>query len=209
MGIIDLSIGVGSIGRGVTGVFFAGRGTFPELAVDFTGPFVNFGASAGFSEFIGRVFAPGESPRQGFTMPELTPYTGSASAAQSVHFPFGIAELTDEGRQLLRVMAAQELSLFRAGFATLLVEAHADRVDTADFNELLTRVRAFNTVVALKDILGTSYKVQKEEKLGLGETGAKKAGDKDNTENPAFRRADVTINGRVVVQLRGEGKSGG
>jgi hypothetical protein len=51
--------------------------------------------------------------------------------------------------------------------------------------------------------------VQKEEKLGLGETGAKKAGDKDNTENPAFRRADVTINGRVVAQLRGEGKSGG
>jgi outer membrane protein OmpA-like peptidoglycan-associated protein len=208
IGIIDLSGGAFQFSRGVTGVFFGGSGTFPELAVDFTGGFFNLGAGAGFSEFIGRVLASGESPRKAFDMPEFTPYTGAASSALSVHFPFGIAELTDEAKQLLRVMAAQELSLFRAGFATLVVEAHADRVDTEAFNELLTKVRAFNTVLGLKDILGKSYKVQKEEKIGLGETGAIKAGDKDNTENPARRRADVTLNGRLVVQLRGEGKSG-
>lgn len=205
IGIIDLSAGIFGLGAGVTGVFFGGSGAFPELAVDFTGTFFNLGGSVGFSEFIGRVLASGESPRTPFDMPESTPYTAPARAGVSVHFPFGIAELTDEAKQLLRVMAAQELSLFRAGFATLVVEAHADRADTEEFNDLLTRVRAFNTVLGLKDILGTSYKVQKEEKIGLGETGAIKAGDKDNTENPVRRRADITLNGRLVVQLQGEG----
>jgi outer membrane protein OmpA-like peptidoglycan-associated protein len=210
VGVVDLSFGILnlSVNRGITGVFFSGSGTFPELFVDFTGSFTNFGAGAGFSEFVGTVFKPGESPRQVFDMPKSTPHEGSASSAQSVHFPFGIAELTDEGRRLLRVTAAQELSMFRAGRATLIVEAHADRVDTEKFNKVLTDVRAFNTVLALKDILGKSYKVAKEEKVGLGESEAIAAGDKDNTENPTQRRADVTLNGRVVVQLRGEGKSG-
>ncbi len=208
IGVVDLSLGIGPFGKGITGVFFSGSGTFPELFADFTGSFTNLGASAGFSEFVGTVFKPGESPRQVFDMPKSTPHAGSASASQSVHFPFGIAELTDEGRQLMRVMAARELSMFRAGFGTLIVEAHADRVDTEEFNLLLTDVRAFNTVLALKDILGRSYKVAKEEKIGLGESEAIQAGDKDRTENPVQRRADVTINGRVVVQLRGEGKSG-
>ncbi|MGC4086918.1 MAG: hypothetical protein QM756_03260 [Polyangiaceae bacterium] len=208
MGVIDLSAGVLTVGGGITGVFFAGSGTFPELAVDFTGSFTNFGASIGFSEFLGKVFAPGEKTRQRFDVPVGTRYEGAVSAAKSVHFPFGIAELTGEGRQLLRVMAVQELAVFRAGFATLVVEAHADRVDTEAFNKVLTDVRAFNTVLGIKDILGKSYKVQKEERLGFGESAAIKAGDKDETENPAQRRADVTINGRLVVQLRGEGKSG-
>jgi outer membrane protein OmpA-like peptidoglycan-associated protein len=211
VGVVDLSFGILNlpINRGITGVFFSGSGTFPELFVDFTGSFTNFGAGAGFSEFVGTVFKPGESPRQVFDMPKNTPHEGAVSAAQSVHFPFGIAELTDEGRQLLRVMAAQELSMFRAGLATLDVKGHADRVDTPKYNQVLSKVRAFNTLLALKDILGRSYKPGKEnEPVGLGEAEAIEAKDKDDTKNPARRRVDFRINGRVVVELAGEGKAG-
>jgi outer membrane protein OmpA-like peptidoglycan-associated protein len=206
--IVDLSFGAFAWAPGITGVFFGGAGRLPELAADFTGMSWNFGISFGLTEAMGMV-GPFDPARPGFTTPEKTPYDGNVTLTRSVHFPFGDAELTSEARQLLRVMAAQELSVFKASFATLVVESHADRVDTEEFNVLLTKCRAFNTMLALKDILGdkTFSKITDRHQLGLGETGAIKAGDKDDTENPEQRRSDVSVNGRLVVQLQGEGKS--
>jgi outer membrane protein OmpA-like peptidoglycan-associated protein len=200
--VLDASIGLGR-SVGVMGAFFAGSGTFPELAVDFTGKGWNAGASAGASYAAGNVLSVGATLSQ-FDPPSTTKYDAPASVRDAVHFPFGEAELTPEARQILRVMAAQELAVFRSGHASLVVEAQADRVDTEEFNVLLTKCRAFNTVLALQDIVGPSFKVFDKKRIGLGEAPAAAAGDKDNTQNPARRRADVTINGRVVVTLHGE-----
>ena len=197
--VVDLAIGLGR-SVGLTGVFLAGRGTLPELATDFTGIGANFGASAGISEGLGVVG--GNTSADPLTIPSATLYSAPASARASVHFPFGIAELTAEGRQLLRILAAQELALFRAPHAQLIVEAHADRVDTEEYNLLLTEVRAFNTVLAIEDIIRS--KLREVHKFGLGETEAIAAGDPDRVENSRRRRADIRINGRLVVQLRGE-----
>ena len=111
-------------------------------------------------------------------------------------------ELAPEGRQLLRILAAQELALFRAPHIQVIVDAHADRVDTEEYNLLLTKVRAFNTVVTIEDILRAT--LRDVHKLGLGETEALRAGDPDSVENSRRRRADIRINGWLVVQLRGE-----
>ncbi|MGC4068874.1 MAG: hypothetical protein QM784_30370 [Polyangiaceae bacterium] len=205
--LVDLSIGAG-ISIGATGFFVSGDGTYPELVVDFSGLSPTLGAGAGLSEAIGSIGPAGAAKMPPFSVLPETVYTAAVDARSAVHFPFGQAELTPEGRQVLRILAAQELALFRAGHAKLLVESYADRVDTAEYNELLTKCRSWNCYQALKDILGSSLHHSTEKRLlGLGETGAEAAGDKDNVENPTWRRSEIYVNGRLVLRLRGEGQA--
>ena len=205
--LVDLSVGAG-VSFGATGCFISGDGTYPELIVDYSGFSPMLGAGAGLTEAIGTVGPAGQPKPTPFNVSAETSYAAAASARTAIHFPFGRAELTAEGRQLLRVFAAQELALLRAGYAKLLIESHADRVDSKEYNELLTKCRSWNCYQALKDILGSSIHHSTERRLiGLGETGATIAGDKDSVENPAWRRSDIFMNGRLVLRLRGEGQS--
>jgi outer membrane protein OmpA-like peptidoglycan-associated protein len=206
--IVELSFGGATFTPGATGAFFTGDGTFPELVVDFSGIGTNFGAGAGLTMAVGMVGRSGESRPLPFAIPAETLYSAPTSSKTVVHFPFGQAGLTSEGRHFLRVLAAKELAVFRSGHARILIESHADRVDSREYNELLTKCRSWNCYQALKDILGSSLHHSTEHRLlGLGETGAEAAGDKDDVQNASWRRSDIYINGRLVVQLRGEGQS--
>jgi outer membrane protein OmpA-like peptidoglycan-associated protein len=197
--MVDLSAGAG-VDFGICGMFIQGSGAFSELFVDCTGRGWVFGAGVSLSEYVGFI---GSKADDKIPVPGETEYSPVTSARTAVHFPFGDAELTSDARQLCRVLAAQELAVFRSGHMRLLSEGHADSVDTVDYNKRLSETRAENTVQALEDILGDDFKARKVDALGLGESEAQGAKE-ENLKNPVRRRVDVLVNGRLVIKLRGQ-----
>ncbi|HMA64046.1 MAG: hypothetical protein ACM31E_01800 [Fibrobacterota bacterium] len=202
----DMSVGL-YWGVSATGLFIKGNGKNPELVVDLSGTSGTvIGGSIGVSQYVGLITKTGET--LGFDVPTetVTKATEEISSSTSIHFPFGSADVLEPGRQLLRIMAAQELAVFMANYETVLIQSHADKPASEMYNLALTGYRSFNTSQVLQDILGNYYKFDKIKKEGLGETEATKAKDLENEKNPIHRRSDIFLNGRLVAQLYGENK---
>lgn len=204
--MVDAGLMFGTFGYGATGLVLTGNGANPEMVVDLSGSFMGLGVSAGLSEYVGDVLPPVGAQEPSWTPPSRK----SASirvqhrANTRVHFALGSSLLTDVGRYGLRVLAAEELVLFRQGNESeLIVDAHADRVDSEEYNCVLTRLRADNVVQTLRDVLGEEFKVSRVVARGLGEQEASKT-DKDGQANQFYRRADLSINGRLVLVLEGQ-----
>lgn len=191
-----------------TVMFLIGNGELPQLVIDFGGFSQQFGIGAGasISGALGYIFSAANPPK-------VTPgshrveqnYTTQRKAETQVHFKFGSALLTDEGRQLLRLLCANELAAFSSPGSQLTINSHADRVDTEARNLELSDLRAKNTLQAMRDILGNSLLPDARVALrGLGEQGAIEAGDRDHTSNPVRRKSEVVINSRLVLSLFGK-----
>jgi outer membrane protein OmpA-like peptidoglycan-associated protein len=189
-------------------MFLHGNGTLPQLIIDFTGFSQQFGAGAGaaISGAGGLIFSaatPGVVPPGTHRFDQ--DYTSSHRAQDKVHFKFGSALLTEDARSILRILCANELASFDSAGSQLTINSHADRVDTDERNLELSSLRAQNTLQALRDILGTHVMTQDRIALrGLGEQGARDAGDKDHSQNPTRRKSEVVINSRLVVTLFGK-----
>ena len=141
----------------------------------------------------------------------------AAGGKNAIGFDFGSALLNGAGRDLVRVLACRELHALMQPRTLLGIVAHADLPDTWKRNVELTHLRAQNTLQAFKDVLGKKLKVDKKHLgiTGQGELQAyqdwlsKRIGSgtvAPSTPNPKFRRADITIDGRLTTQLRGAGK---
>ncbi|HMA95197.1 MAG TPA: hypothetical protein VKP30_21055, partial [Polyangiaceae bacterium] len=207
MHLLDFTVGAGPLAGGVTGLFLRGSGRFPEMTADLSGWTTNFGLNVELSGAVGYVFPAGQTKPAKYTVPDETKYEASVKIEQAVHFPFSWETLTEEARQKIRILAAKELALFRSGQPKLCFVGHADRVDEPEWNKALSHCRAFNAYQALRDALGDNYHYNPDkepERYGLGELGATLAKDKDNVQNPNWRRVDIYVNGRLVVQLSGE-----
>jgi outer membrane protein OmpA-like peptidoglycan-associated protein len=205
--LVDLTAGGGSYSIGATGLFLRGSERFPEMAADLSGLTKNYGLNAELSMAIGYVLPAGQTKPQSYRVPDETKYEASVRVEEAIHFPFSWEVLTEEARQKIRILAAKELALFRSGQPKMYFVGHADRVDEPEWNIALSHCRAFNAGQALRDALGKNYKYNPDkepEHFGLGELGAAEAKDKDNIQNPNWRRVDIFINGRLVVQLSGE-----
>jgi outer membrane protein OmpA-like peptidoglycan-associated protein len=190
-------------------MFIRGNGEFPEMMVDFSGASqqVGVGVGAALTEALGYISSdPNAAKRPPLGSHRFEQdYTLQGEFQNDIHFKFGSAILTDEARQLLRVLCGNELSAMRSAQSQLTIESHADCVDTEERNLELSRLRAANTLQAIKDILGADFAIPDKQIVlrGLGEQGAIEAGDKDRTENPVRRKSEVVLNARLVLTLFG------
>lgn len=133
-------------------------------------------------------------------------FSATGHHADEIHFRLGDALLTEDARQLLRIVCARELKSFSDCGSILAIVGHADRVDTEERNIELSKLRAFNTLQAIKDILGNDLRIMPEKTSlsAMGEERAKEGGDVDGFPNPKWRKVEIIINHRLVLNLRGE-----
>jgi outer membrane protein OmpA-like peptidoglycan-associated protein len=133
-----------------------------------------------------------------------TDYAADYKLQGDVHFCLGSALLTEDARQALRIVCANELVAFSSPTSALEVIGHTDRVDTPDRNLTLSLLRSENAVQAIKDILGNSFKIPESriKSSGRGENEAIKDGRPDNKPDPKYRRVDVLLNSRLVISLK-------
>ena len=131
-------------------------------------------------------------------------YVANYNLKNDAHFCLGSALLTEDGRQALRIVCANELAVFQLPDSTLKIVGHADRVDTDERNYELSKMRAMNTLRAVIDVLGDRFRIPKDNiKLDWkGEEEAAIAQPKGQKPDPKFRRVDVYVNARLVISLK-------
>jgi len=204
-------VGAGA-GLGGTAMMIYGSGNLPPLAVDLSGVTWKSEIAAGVEVggSFGRIgdlksISGGFKEEDALHVKVNDDYAVDADHEDRVHFRLGSALLNPAAWQILRVFCAKELSALVSAGSRLEIVGHADRRDTAERNVELTKLRARNTLQALRDILGNQFQIQEDHirLVGMGEQGAEEAGDRDRTQNPAWRKVQVILNSRLVVTLRG------
>ena len=137
-----------------------------------------------------------------------TDHAITSGLTEDVHFCVDGALLTEDARQALRIMCANELAALTSPASRLTINGHTDRSDTKERNLALSDMRARNTYLAIKDILGSKLAIPSApphtEVSGKGETEAERDGRPDNERNPKYRRTDIILNGRLVLTLRAQ-----
>ena len=147
---------------------------------------------------------------QGRTVHVATDHAGLYGLESDAHFCLGSALLTEDARQALRVMCANELrglenpqsQLAILGYADTVGYANAGPAEANERNGRLSLLRAENTLQAIRDILGNRFKVTNVTKTGEGQKEAEKAGLVPGTADPRYRRVDVILNSTLVISLR-------
>jgi outer membrane protein OmpA-like peptidoglycan-associated protein len=125
---------------------------------------------------------------------------------EDVHFCLDGAILTEDARQALRIMCANELAALMSTASRLTINGHTDRSDTDQRNLELSTMRAENTFQAIKDILADNLRIPNSHivKSGKGETEAIHDKRPDGERIPKYRRVDVILDGRLVLALRAQ-----
>ena len=115
------------------------------------------------------------------------------------------ALLTDDARELLRIMCASELPVLEQDDVEITIQGYTDRMGTDKHNRDLSTYRTKNVKQAIRDIMGQKLRItdDKIKEEPLGETRAAAEGDFDTKENPKYRGVTVLINGRVTLKLDG------
>jgi outer membrane protein OmpA-like peptidoglycan-associated protein len=113
---------------------------------------------------------------------------------------FGTDEttLSEDGLHALREVLAWNQALLETSTTTIAVDGYASRLGPPDHNQHLSELRRQHVVEAIASLVpggplpsGTSH----------GETAAAAAGVADGDNAREWRRADVRINGVLVLQL--------
>lgn len=199
----------GGIGGGASAssITLEGDGTLPALILLPKTWSVSFGIHAG-AELGGSrgKLHQGTGPRTVRAAPP--PATVAKSAAYGVgsatHFPFDDPSLTDSGRQILRRFLADERASISSPKSRLVIWGHASTVGREKRNEELARLRALNTAQAIRDIAGDALACEIEvDSFGERIAGIVGAitGASSETRDPAWRRTDILLNGRLRVRL--------
>jgi outer membrane protein OmpA-like peptidoglycan-associated protein len=212
--ILDASVAVtpgAGASYGATVLSIEGKGIHPPMTVDLSGltKTIGLGAGASYGGSWGYAFDDSQRFKEqkiDHVLPEEHDYTVEAHLADKLHFLLGSAILTPDARRTLRIFCAMELASLQSSGGRLVVLGHADRLDTVKRNQELSENRAFNALLAVKDIVGDQLEVRDDHQvsLGLGETGAAMALEKDESPDPAWRRVDIILDSQRVVSLHGE-----
>jgi subtilisin family serine protease/outer membrane protein OmpA-like peptidoglycan-associated protein len=135
-----------------------------------------------------------------------TNYVADYKLQDDVHFCLGSSLLTEDARQALRIVCAHELAGFMSPDSTLKIVGHTDRVDTEARNYELSEMRAKNSLVVIRDVLGSSFQIPDDPAHliheGKGEEEAAKAQPNGQNPDPRFRRVDIFLNSRLVFSLK-------
>ena len=147
---------------------------------------------------------------QGPNVHVATDHAGLYGLESDAHFCLGSALLTEDARQALRVICANELRGFENPQSQLSILGYADTVGYANAgvaeanerNGRLSLLRAENSLQAIRDILGKQFKITNVTKTGEGQREAEKAGLAPGSADPRHRRVDVILNNTLVISLR-------
>jgi outer membrane protein OmpA-like peptidoglycan-associated protein len=144
----------------------------------------------------------------------ITDYAANIKLQDDVHFCLNSALLTEDARQALRIMCANELSALMSPNSELRITGHADRsvpprMDEAkakQYNQTLSELRAKNTKQAIKDILGGQLAISDNQIVpkGEGDALAAKENRPPKEVNPNYRRVDIILNSRLVLTLKAQ-----
>lgn len=136
----------------------------------------------------------------------VTDYAATYGLKDDVHFCLDSALLTEDARQALRIMCANELYAFMSPTSNLTIYGHTDRSADTAYNLKLSAQRAQNTLQAIRDILGDQLRTPDQRIIqeGKGETEAMNDKRPDNEVNPKYRRVDVILDARLVISLRAQ-----
>jgi outer membrane protein OmpA-like peptidoglycan-associated protein len=181
---------------------FEGDGSLPVLTAPSGGP-----VSAGFagvgielSRATGRIFGSRQEAIRWARAQRRT--TASAVDVEATGTSFGVddAELTPDGRQNMRRFCALNRAILESPRTQVKVLGYTSTTASKEHNQMLSDLRAANTVQAMRELLGGDLKARVSAK-GLGEEPARKE-DPDEMENPKWRKVELLVNGRVTTTLR-------
>lgn len=197
-----------SVGYGITGVFFTGSSGLPTLAGDASGSFNSMGyalaaGASGIWGYISQLGKPvnySEIAKHSANAPRPAQVKATQSAEKSIHFAINSPDLNDVGKDALNAMAAENLALFSNPNTEITIDGHASRSGSADFNDRLSQKRADTVAGYLRGIVGKQLKAKIKRVKGHGEREAAKT-DADSTENAAWRKVEVKLNGTTVITL--------
>ena len=214
--------GVGS-GAGSGFLTFYGDGSNAPITVDASGLITLMGSYIGaeFSVSGGYIAGREEEVVRHCQPPEAIREQVSYRPQGVAHFEFDNPSLTDEGSQAIRRFCATHLTSLQNPNSSLRVEGFTDPVGTPQRNDELSRLRAVNTLQAIRDIMDDRLGIpqDQQEAEGLGETpsysgiiaelraeGQEPPSDEDLEDYiaPHWRKVEVSIGGQVLLTLHGE-----
>lgn len=185
--------------------FYGDRALEPLIApsLDFGGEIgVHIGAEVGITfGYIG-----GSRSEVINQAPRMDPVTGTGrgGAEQTIHFDVNDPSLTADGLEAIRSMSATNLALLESDQSTLQIDGYTSTTGSDDRNDLLSRLRAQNTLQTIRDVTGRRFRIPNSNitVTGHGRRGAQEAGDPENHENPDWRKVEVRLNGQIVLTLQ-------
>lgn len=192
---------------------FHGDGTYESLMVPTATGFAEMGAHAGIeiSEAIGYI-GNGRDEALEHLHGRVTPGTapapleggGADAGERTIHFEVDDPSLSADGMEAIRQMCAQHLMTFQQPNSRLQVDGYTSTTGEDAHNLRLSELRALNTVQFIRDVLGEDFRLPEDHitTAGHGETPARDTGEADETENEAWRKVEVRLNGNVVLTLQ-------
>lgn len=196
---------VGGGGYGGNMITFYGDGALSPLAapsVDFAGEIgLHIGAEAGL-----------QWGYMGGSKAEVINYASKVNPVKSavpveagtkIFFPINDPSLTDEGREVVKELSALNLSLIGNKDTKLQIDGYTSTTGSDARNDLLSQLRAQNTLQAIKDVTNDRFLIPEGNItiIGHGKKGAKDSGDEEGKENPDWRKVEVRLNGQLVLSM--------
>jgi outer membrane protein OmpA-like peptidoglycan-associated protein len=198
---------VGDMGGagGVGFINFYGDGTFPVISGDAGGFTELAGLYIGGEMSVGGGYLFGgrdEAIRHARTRAPST-VSGTYSAATAAHFAVDDPALTPLGLQEIRRTCALQRAMLTNRNGSINVVGYTSTTGSDAHNLTLSRLRAQNTLQAIRDVMGSDLAVPQDRQTssGLGEAPARAAGVPDRTESEPWRKVEVSFDGTVVLTL--------
>jgi len=136
--------------------------------------------------------------------PKIFSYSTKYVRADDVHFTLGSATVLEDGRRLLRILAANELAALRDTTTLVTFDGFADRLGSVGYNDVLSEMRAENAKTALLDCLDGTATASMTVR-GHGERVLALLDDvfdfPDASAAPEWRRVFVLLHGEASVEL--------
>jgi hypothetical protein len=136
--------------------------------------------------------------------PKIYSYSAKYGHATDVSFTLGSGTVLEDGRQMLRILAANELASLRDASTVVTFHGFADRLGGVGYNDVLSEMRAENAKTALVDCLdGTARATMSVH--GHGERLLALLDEvfdfPDQSPSPEWRRVFVLVHGEASVEL--------
>lgn len=136
--------------------------------------------------------------------PKIFSYSAKYGRGADVSFTLGSATILEDGRRMLRILAANELAALRDASTVVTFHGFADRLGGVGYNDVLSEMRAENSKTALLDCLdGTAVATMTAQ--GHGERVLALLDEAfdfpDQSPSPEWRRVFVLVHGEASVEL--------
>ncbi|MBX7432776.1 OmpA family protein [Mycobacterium sp. Y57] len=203
---VQASASVGAGGGGSAAMMTVwGDGSLPPLPLPGFGALAEVGMHAGIEAggTAGWIGGTDDEIRANLTPPPEVRGEAAFTASEAIHFGIDDPLLSAEGIAEVRRISALHLSTLESSNTNMRIDGYASTTGTDEHNMQLSLSRSQNVLQQIKDVVpGFAVPDEQITVTGHGETSARESGEQDQTENVAWRRVDIALNGRIVLSLR-------